>query len=143
MSNYISTATSEKFIPCSVEDFERLAKAMHLTKIREEKGRRYATEERDPEGEEESFHGFVLDYDKDGVFIYSEDGSLNFDEFPDEAITIIGEILTKTTEPFIEIGFAYTADRSIPGSCGGSAVRIYANGTFAYPNITWPEQKKK
>lgn len=141
MANYSTTATADRFIPCSEEDFKRLAAAMNLEEITVHDDHTTATGEKDPEGDEESQHGFSLELDVDGVFLYSDTDFANFDELPDEAIRIFGEILTKADIAFSEIGFSHTADRICPGSNGGSAVRIYCDGSYAYPDIVWPKGK--
>lgn len=144
MSNYSTTASAERYIPCSEEDFRRLAEAMNLEEILSHDEGRYRTakNERDIEGMEEAYHGFELEHDKDGVFLYSEGDSLTFEEIPDKAFAIFGEILTKAELPHVEIGMAFTCDKLSPNSEGGNYMRIYADGTYEEAQIVWAKKPK-
>lgn len=127
--NHSEAATAEDSIVCSEEDFRRLAAAMRLQKIKPDgKHILYATEEKSTENDEQlDTHGFSLQHDVSGTTLFTEEDYCLFSNIPDEAITIIGEILTKAKQAHLEVSF----------SDGGAPVRVFADGTYEFAKLTW------
>jgi hypothetical protein len=84
-------------------------------------------------------HGFRFDYEQgDGYLIAEENG--NLDNLPKVALDMIAAIISRNGEPFWEFGVAFTCSRMIAGAFGGTAFRIYPDGTIVNRTETWVER---
>lgn len=54
-----------------------------------------------------------------------------------EFLLALGECLRQAEYPYLEVGYAFTADKLWPGTHGGGAFRIYPDGTLVRPKWTW------
>jgi hypothetical protein len=122
MSNSYVDATAVGTVFCTQADFDRLEKALELPKNSDEA------------------HGFKIELILEGehpeLYMWAED-SCNEGDIPDAAIGIIGEILTKASQEFWEIGLGYSADKHSEGAYGGHSFRFYHTGILVHPTVTW------
>lgn len=70
------------------------------------------------------------------AFIFAEQG--NPDEISPALAAAIGRAIGQGGLPHLEIGFAFTADRLVPGSQGGGRLRIYPDGRIVEGQTVWP-----
>lgn len=62
------------------------------------------------------------------------------EEFPDAFWKAFGALLEKEGIEYMEFGVAYTCDKLIPGSHGGTSFRITKDGNVVHPIISWPDE---
>jgi hypothetical protein len=81
--------------------------------------------------------GFVFLFE-DGLGYLEAEESGEWAELPAEALARIGTLITRAGLPYLECGVAFTCSRLLPGSHGGTAFRILADGTLVDRIETWP-----
>jgi hypothetical protein len=113
MANYHTIVTGEKGIPCTPKEAEELDAELERAQIHEHHGFSFKRED-GPEG-----LGY-LEADENGTW----------SELPEKALKKIGELIARQEWPYLEFGAAFTCSRLIPGSHGGTAFRIYPDGTM-------------
>lgn len=91
--------------------------------------------------EDDCYHGmavgiYPLEDDKVEIHIHSEESGC-IDEVSSEALEFLGEIIQENGEPYLEFGVCWECDKKRPGEFGGSAVRVYPDGSLDYPEIVW------
>lgn len=115
--NYYTVVTAEDMIPCSKEEYEELAVIL-----------------------DGGCAGMDCEYDKEtpGIYLFCEE-NFSIDELPDDFFDKIGSLLKKANMPYMQFGVACYGDRSVPGSAGGTAFRIDAEGDVHNPRRTWDD----
>lgn len=85
-------------------------------------------------------HDFELTYHEDAETLFIHTGpNGTIDDVPDKFWNIIGAMLKERGLPYLEFGQAMYCDTPYPGSCWGTAFRVYPDGTIKHPNVIWPD----
>ena len=88
----------------------------------------------------DEIHGFITEWSDDGnLWIGAEENGV-WSCLPDAALVKIGALVARKGLAFLEFGVAFTCSRAVPGSAGGTAFRIYPDGTIVNRVETWPER---
>ncbi len=117
--NYYTIVAPERGLPCSQEDAQEIQRLL------------------DEASDQDDLHGFQFTHEGgEGYLVAEEVGSWSL--LPDALLEKVGALIAKAGLEYLEFGAAFTAGRLVPGSHGGTAFRIYADGTVVERIETWP-----
>ena len=121
MANYYTVATAEKAIPTTKEAYAKLAELINAT----------------PEDEDAELHGFEVEEHSyvnpekpelvTAAYLFAQENA-HWCAFSDEVVDHIAEMLKLADMPHIQVGVAFTCNRCVVNSHGGTSFRIYQNG---------------
>lgn len=126
MANYYTIVTPNQALPCTAEE----ANAIRLALL-----------------DGYDCHGFTFNYFpplRDEPFAGVGEGVLcaeemaDLSELPDDALAMIGDLITRVGLPWLQFGVAHTCSKVRVGSHGGTSFRILASGTIEEPALIWP-----
>ena len=120
MSDYYTIVVPEDGLPCTEQEFDAIMADLQ--------------DAEDADGNEP--HGFAIILEAGLFFLYAE-VSGEWDNLPETARAKIGALIKADEREFWEFGVAFTASRLLPGSHGGTAFRIMADGSITSPRIMW------
>jgi len=115
--NYNTIVTPEEGLPCTKQEADEIEECLGV-------------------GEDDELHGFTVDFE-DGLMYLVAEESGSWSQLPAEALEKVGALIRKAEKPYWEFGAAFTASRMVPGSHGGTAFRIMADGTVVDRTETW------
>jgi hypothetical protein len=118
--NYYTLVTPERGVPCSQAEADALATILR--------------ESPDDDGQ----HGFTVDYEGGEVYPVAEEVG-EWTALPAVFLTRLGALIARAGLPYLEFGAAFTAGRLVAGAHGGTAFRIYPDGSLVNRVETWPE----
>ena len=118
--NYNTIVTPEVGLPCTADEAVTIQRFL--------KPRRSGNDE----------HGFQFTY-MNGMGYLEAEQSGQWEAIPIRALVAIGALIKKAGLPHLECGAAFTAERLMPGSTGGTAFRILPSGRIVQRVETWPE----
>lgn len=128
--NYNTIVTPEEGLPCSKKEADAITILL---------------EEEDPADDcESSGFQFVFEPPAFGVgrrgmgYLEAEEYG-TWDALPDAVLRRIGKLIARAGKPYLECGVAFTGSRMRVGSHGGTAFRIYADGSIVNRIESWPE----
>ena len=125
MPNYNTIITPEAGLPCTKDEADAIGERL-----------RQAWEDG-----EDRFHGFTTSYEDGQLYLEAEESGTP-GELPDDVLTQIGGLITRAGLPYLEFGSAFTCSRLVPGSHGGTAFRIYPDGSLVARVEVWPGEQK-
>jgi hypothetical protein len=122
MTDFYSTMTASRCIPCSFADFVDFEHVLMSEKMRlDNKGLDFCLD---------------VEYSDGELFIFA-DRYFDDESIPEKVCSAIGKLLSTSGQEFIEFGFSQTASRLMVHSHGGGVFRIYNNGEVVWPKLTW------
>ena len=120
MANYNTIVTPEKELPCTQEQADTINAILDAWSANDDE-----------------FHGFTFTFESGAGYLEAEENG-SWCDLPEAALVAIGKLISVAGLPYLEFGAAFTASRMIVGSHGGTAFRIYPDGTVVDRIETWP-----
>jgi len=130
--NYHIDFTAEEAVPCSIQKFEEVNNLFNELKedfpillyMSLENGELYICGENG-----------TLD-----VLLSDENLNKNGQEKGKEFLTKLGEVIAEADLRYLDFGVAFSCDKLAPGSHGGTAFRLYLDGSIKYRSEFWEEE---
>lgn len=126
MPNYNTIITAEAGLPCTKEEADAIGERLRAAW----------------EDGEDKFHGFTVSYEDGQSFLEAEESGTP-GELPEDVLKQIGALIARAGRPYLEFGCAFTCSRLVPGSHGGTAFRIYPDGSLVDRIEMWPDDPKR
>jgi hypothetical protein len=117
--NYNTIVTPQQPLPCTPDEAVQIQRLL-------------------TQAEENEPHGFRFLVESENGYLEAEETG-NWDSLPDDVLDLVAGLIKRASLEFLEFGVAFTAGRMVPGSHGGTAFRIYADGSIVNRVETWPE----
>lgn len=86
---------------------------------------------------EDDLHGFTFVFQDGQGYLEAEEVG-TWSALPQAVLQKVAALLVRAGLPYLEFGAAFTAGRLVPGSHGGTAFRLMADGGIVERIETWP-----
>lgn len=114
MANYYTHIVGRELLPATEDEFNKLVELLNKA-----------------EEENDAMHGMNAEY-VDGCIHMYDDESGTLEEFTDEILHFLGELISKAGWPYWEFGVCWYCDKRRPEGFGGTTARIYPDGGLAF-----------
>ena len=121
--NYNTCMSADRLLPCSPAEFNEIKTLLDA---------------QNSVGDEPT--GLECEYDEtEGIYFYGGESAV-VENLSKPVLKLIGKLLKQAKIKYLELGLAFTSDRMVPQSQGGTYARILQTGELVSPKLVWPKR---